>query len=271
MSANSTKGDGGGAPAGDVIATDEARAFYDDMWRKYAHLDAVSPAAIHRRRQVRRLARRYCPGARVILDVGCGQGELLRELAPHFPESRIMGADISEHSIQDSRKLNPGFELFTIDLTAPDFEEKHKDVLGTCELVVCSEVLEHIPNAAFAASRLRLLATPGGTVIVTVPGGRMSRFDVAIGHQKHYEAASLRALLTGVGLNVLAVRAWGFPFHSIYREAVRVVSRVTTPKEPPKPGEADDGNALSKILGGGVHDLRKIDETTFLSQPVSLG
>ena len=40
---------------GTVVAANQ-QAFYDDMWRNYGHLDAVSPAAFHRRRIVVQLA-----------------------------------------------------------------------------------------------------------------------------------------------------------------------------------------------------------------------
>jgi 2-polyprenyl-3-methyl-5-hydroxy-6-metoxy-1,4-benzoquinol methylase len=227
--------------------TAEEQAFYDDMWRKYAHLDAVSPAAIHRRRQVLRVAEEFAPNAKTILDVGCGQGELLRDLAPHFPGAKIMGADISEQSIADSRKLNPTFELFTIDLVVPDFEKRYAQYLGKSDLVICSEVVEHIDEAALAVTRLRLLAAPGGTIVVTVPGGRMSKFDVAIGHKKHYTTSMLRGLLSGAVLEVLTVRAWGFPFHSIYREAVRIASRFAVGD--PAPKEKEEKAGLSALLG----------------------
>src|SRR5262249_14251945 len=89
-----------GAPA---PPPEEAAEFYDAMWRRYAHLDAVSPAAFHRRRLVVELAARASPAPRRILDVGCGQGELLDELAARFPGSRITGADISAEALADSR------------------------------------------------------------------------------------------------------------------------------------------------------------------------
>src|SRR5207253_899165 len=126
----------------------DQQAFYDEMWRNYAHLDAVSPAAFHRRRLVVGLASRYAGSAKDVLDVGCGQGELLREVAEAVPGARVHGADISEQSIIDSRKRNPTYDLFQLDLTAPDFSSKHASRSGAFDLVVCSEVLEHIPDDA---------------------------------------------------------------------------------------------------------------------------
>src|SRR6266542_269545 len=211
-------------------ATDE-KVFYDQMWRNYGHLDAVSPAAFHRRRLVARLAARFAPRAENILDVGCGQGELLRELSEAIPAARVFGADVSEQSLIDSRKRNPSYELFAMNLTQPDFSTRYAERLGAFDLVVCSEVLEHIPEDALAASNLRLLLRPNGVAIITVPGGKMSEFDKVIGHQRHYTPAFLESRLTGAALSVEKVLAWGFPFHSFYRTAVRVASRMTVARE----------------------------------------
>jgi SAM-dependent methyltransferase len=207
----------------------EAPAFYDEMWRSYAHLDAVSPAAFHRRRLVVSLARQAASDARRVLDVGCGQGELLQALARALPGATISGADVSEQSIADSRRRNPGFDLFTLDLCDPSFESRHRERIGAFDLVVCSEVVEHVGDDARAVQRLRSLLAPGGRLIVTVPGGRMSRFDRAIGHHRHYRPAELDRVLRGAGLEVDRVLAWGFPFHSLYRTAVRLASAWSLP------------------------------------------
>lgn len=227
--------------------TEDARVFYDRMWRSYAHLDAASPAAHHRRRLVGRLAARFAPNARRALDVGCGPGDLLEELAERLPGARISGADVSEQSIALARKKDPGAELFLADLTAPDFEARQADRLGLFDLVVCSEVLEHIEDDALAARRLAEWLAPGGQLIVTVPGGRMSRFDRVIGHHRHYRPRQLRRLLQGAELEVERVVAWGFPFHNLYRSAVRVASRVAI--RPGSPRQADGGGVVGDALG----------------------
>jgi SAM-dependent methyltransferase len=205
----------------------DAASFYDDVWRKYAHLDAVSPAAFHRRRVIVLRAARSAPGARSILDVGCGQGELLRDLAARFPGAEVAGADVSEQSLADSRRRNPSFDLFQLDLEGPPLEARHPDRIGRYDLVVCSEVLEHIADDALAARRLAALLAPGGHLLVTVPGGKMSRYDEVIGHQRHYRRGDIQRLLSGAGLSVGEVVAWGFPFHNLYRTAVRLASRLT--------------------------------------------
>jgi len=225
---------------------EEAGAFYDAMWQRYAHLDAASPAAFHRRRLVVDLAARAAPRARHVLDAGCGQGELLAELAARLSAAQIAGADVSARSVADSRAKSPGTDLFVLDLAAADFEAQQRERLGRYDLVVCSEVLEHIADDEAAAARLVRLLAPGGHLVATVPGGAMSRFDVAIGHHRHYDTARLARLLETAGLRVERVLAWGFPFHSLYRTAVRIASRAA---EARAGREGDRDSAVPGALG----------------------
>ena len=236
-------------------STQEAASFYDEMWQRYAHLDQVSPAAFHRRRVVAALARAASPRAARVLDAGCGQGELLETLVRALPGSIVDGADVSEQSVADSRRRNPSRDLFTMDLSAADFERVHSARLGAYDLVVCSEVVEHIGDDAGAVRNVKQLMAPGGHLIVTVPGGKMSRFDRAIGHHRHYRARDLRSLLVGAGLDVDRVLAWGFPFHNLYRSAVRLASSLSLPER----GEGGAGSSdTSGVLGAAYTAFSKI-------------
>jgi 2-polyprenyl-3-methyl-5-hydroxy-6-metoxy-1,4-benzoquinol methylase len=235
----------------------EERAFYDDMWSKYGNLDVASPANFHRRRLVVELAASAVrsPAPRV-LDVGCGQGELLRDLAARLPGARIAGSDLSAQSLLDTRKRNREFELFSLNIADPNFAQTYADRLGAFDLLVCSEVLEHIPDDHLAARNLAALLAPGGALIATVPGGKMSRYDQRIGHQRHYRPQLLEQLLAGAGLRVEKVMAWGFPFHNVYRMVVRLVSRFALPEDPAADAAATAGQGgnpslMSKVLSAG--------------------
>jgi trans-aconitate methyltransferase len=97
--------------------SDEA-AFYDAVWQRYADLDAVSPAAFHRRRLVRKLVVEFAPRALHVLDAGCGRGELVAELSRALPGARLAGADVSDTSRRSARVRCPDAEIFTLDLAA---------------------------------------------------------------------------------------------------------------------------------------------------------
>jgi len=205
----------------------EGQAFYDEVWRKYAHLDAVSPAAFHRRRLVARWIGALAPAPTSVLDVGCGQGDLLKELAARVPEAHLFGADLSEQSLEDTRRKHPNADVFRLDLADPEFDRLHEERRDQFDVIVCCEVLEHLEDDRLGVRRLKSLLAPGGHLAVSVPGGKMSRYDVIIGHQRHYRSHELANLLTSAGLDVRKVMAWGFPFHNLYRSAVRVASRLS--------------------------------------------
>jgi SAM-dependent methyltransferase len=234
------------------VANGHAGEFYDSVWEEFGHLDRESPASFHRRRITRRLALRHAASARRVLDAGAGQGLLVRELSLHMPAAVVAGADVSARSRAETARLNPDAPVFELDLQAPDFEPQAR-ALGRFELVVCSEVLEHLPDDREAAHRLRSLLEDGGRLIVTVPGGRMSRFDQAIGHRRHYDTSSLTRVLRGAGLEVVECFAWGFPFQNMYRSAVRVASRVAfrngSAKTPRRSLLGDTMQAGYEILG----------------------
>ncbi|HEY3237206.1 MAG TPA: class I SAM-dependent methyltransferase [Polyangiaceae bacterium] len=228
----------------------EPAAFYDAMWNQYASFDAISPAAFHRRRMMVELVRRFAPSAQAVLDVGCGTGALMRELARELPAARIIGADVSLVSIESSQRQRPDFETFQMDLSDADFEEHHALRRAQYDLLTCSEVLEHIADDTQAVRRLRSLLRPGGHLIASVPGGKMSRFDERIGHHRHYDREQFRRLLSESRFELRTVIAWGFPFHNLYRSAVRLASRATW-SEPAEPSKRTPG--LQPWLGAAYH------------------
>jgi SAM-dependent methyltransferase len=221
--------------------------FYDGVWRAWGHLDRASPAAFHRRRLVLELATRCPIRPERILDAGCGRGELLREFARHFPAAELWGADVSAESLAATTEAVERAELFQLDLGDPDALAAHPDKLGRHGLVVCSEVLEHLADDTLGVRLLGRLLAPGGRLLVTVPSGKMSRFDELIGHQRHYRPRELVSLFERAGLEAKELVAWGFPFHTLYRSLVRIASRWSLSGGTAEPGRA--GHALGSLYG----------------------
>ncbi|HWA71316.1 MAG TPA: class I SAM-dependent methyltransferase [Polyangiaceae bacterium] len=201
--------------------------FYDRVWDAFGELDRDNPAAYHRRRLILALVREHARSANQVLEVGCGQGALLKKLELELPAAVVHGADVSPRSLEKSRALGARAELFELDLSALDFEARHAPRFGYFDLVICSEVLEHLADDALALSRIGSLLAPGGHLIVTVPSGQKTRFDVAIGHVRHYTRAGLADLLRHNGYDVERAMAWGFPFHNLYRRLVAAGARLS--------------------------------------------
>ena len=99
-----------------------------------------------------------------VLDVGCGNGALAFPMAALGCE--VVGVDVDGHSIELCRERNrfPNARFLCVDgtLAAAD---------GVFDLIVCSEVLEHLsePRPLVAAMRAKL--APAGLIFITVPNG----------------------------------------------------------------------------------------------------
>ena len=81
------------------------------------------------------------------------------------------------------------------------------------DMVVLSEVLEHLDDDAAALDRCFSLARPGGRLLVTVPAHPelWTDMDALIGHRRRYTREALVARLEEAGFDVERVLTWGFP------------------------------------------------------------
>ena len=198
-----------------------AEPSYDRVWEEFGALDEVSPAAQHRRRLIVELVRDHAREAQRVLDAGCGPGALLRVLRRALPDAQLWGVDGSDTALSRARVACRRARLSKFDLATAE----HAAPNASFDLVICSEVLEHLTDDVAALRRLRELVAPNGRLIVTVPGDQPTTFDHAIGHVRHYSLVSLRDTLQAADFRVERLFAWGFPFHSTYRALVRQASR----------------------------------------------
>lgn len=101
-----------------------------------------------------------------ILDIGCGNA---RDIV-HILEkgAQVIGVDISEGMVfeaqQELAKLGFGDVLLKVgDATRLDFSD------GEFDKVLCSEVIEHIPEADKALSEMWRVLKPGGLLVLSTP------------------------------------------------------------------------------------------------------
>jgi SAM-dependent methyltransferase len=82
---------------------------------------------------------------------------------------------------------------------------------GTFDVVICEQVLEHVPDPWGAAANLRELTVPGGHVIVSTPF-LIKVHEIALFDLRDYwrfTPRGLRTLLESAGLVVDTVETWG--------------------------------------------------------------
>ena len=99
-----------------------------------------------------------------VLDVGCGSGVHGAELKRLY-DHRVVGVDLSAASIQKARtRLS---EAYVADVTQP--ERYPFFGVQAFDIVVFSDILEHLNDPSDVLARhLRLLA-PGGRVLISLP------------------------------------------------------------------------------------------------------
>ena len=117
-------------------------------------------AFFHRNRAwvMRRMVAKYATPNAPILDAGCGTGLNLR----HLPEGST-GIDINPRNIELLRRRLPNHTVIEGDVEALPFED------ATFGTVLCTEVIEHIPDPSAALGEFRRVLQPGGVLIGSVP------------------------------------------------------------------------------------------------------
>jgi SAM-dependent methyltransferase len=237
----------------EAISTDE----YDAGWEsKWDDMKQYGPFSRHIRRILKDMVRPL--DIESILDVGCGQGSLLAELKLEFPYMEPYGVDISKTGVELARKRVPDGKFWVMDIARDALNKR-------CDLVICSEVLEHIPDDITAIRNLKQMT--GKYLVISTPQGKMREFERQVGHVRNYARGELVNKLEENGFAVISVIEWGFPFYSpLYRDFLGLIgSRGTT-------GEF---GSLRKLLAGFLYFLfmlnssKRGDEIFVLAQPAT--
>jgi 2-polyprenyl-3-methyl-5-hydroxy-6-metoxy-1,4-benzoquinol methylase len=184
---------------------DQTSAGQEDYWRKMA-------APRFRVRTVLSLLRQIAPST--VVDLGCGGGQLLHEVAAATPGARLTGIDISPRQMDLNQARWPEVSWRVANLDAPaTFEADQADQF---DAVVAMEIIEHLDHPAVFLANARALARPhSGQLVLSTQSGPMRETERRVGHKQHFTAAEMSRLLEEAGWEPLRVWNAGFPFHDL--------------------------------------------------------
>lgn len=149
------------------------------------------------------------PGATVV-DVGCGTGATARDLGRF---GRVIGVDFSTLALGLCRRrgLNDLLRGSAESLPMAD---------GSADLIVATDILEHLDDDRAALAEFRRVLRPGGHLVATVPAYQFlwSEHDEALMHRRRYvsgelgrraDAAGFERVRLGYALSLLFPLALG--------------------------------------------------------------
>ena len=141
----------------------QSASYYDQLWSKasrelhYTEVDRAQFVVGSVRDFVRK-------DGLQILDLGCGRGMMAPCLSPL---GSVTGIDFSSHGIQIARERYGEHANFVVtDADSP--------TLGLAadlqfDVVVCSEVIEHVPSPLALLQQVAMFLRPGGWCMLTTP------------------------------------------------------------------------------------------------------
>ncbi|WP_426489955.1 class I SAM-dependent methyltransferase [Hymenobacter sp. 102] len=144
------------------------------------------------------------PRTAAILEIGCSGGPLQQQLRS-VGFQNLTGIDISEAAIALAHQRRiPNVSV--MDGARLKFGDESFDV------VVASDVLEHIRDEQLALREWRRVLKPGGQLLVYVPAWPQlwSQHDVVNRHYRRYTAATLSRALEQASLVVQRQSYWNF-------------------------------------------------------------
>jgi len=139
-----------------------------------------------------------------VMDVGCGSGDkLVQHVAPRA--GRSIGVD-QPSGIGLAEQRFGGHEWVAVDLA--DSASWNQLATMSPDVVLCSDVVEHLEDPYELLVRLRDLAGPSGQVVVSTPDRAKLRTATTAGpprnprHVREWSADEFRLLLESAGLRV---------------------------------------------------------------------
>jgi 2-polyprenyl-3-methyl-5-hydroxy-6-metoxy-1,4-benzoquinol methylase len=158
------------------------------------------------------------------LDLGCNDGALSLYMARRG--CRVLGIDLAENAVGTARRSAEHHAVAGTEFRRLDFLEEWRDE-AAFDLILCSHVIEHVPDDEAFLRKIAFALAPGGTLVLLTPTvrsllyswhrwqGKPLPFDREVGHLRRYDRAGLTALAARAGLTVERVRFLDSPLREM--------------------------------------------------------
>ena len=142
-----------------------------------------------------------------ILDIGCGTGQLAKEISDEYPFVDYLGIDVTKNMISLAKKSNDGKKVRFINTSVDDFicDERF-------DIIICTHAFPYFPNKEKAMSKMYKLCKEGGKVIIVSSSTNNLKDLLAnlivktrTGRAKYLSVKQMKHLLSCAGFTVKSV------------------------------------------------------------------
>jgi len=156
-----------------------------------------------------------------VLEVGCGAGHILERV----DHGILHGIDISDVQIQRAQaRLGRRVELKKSAGESIPYGDKSFDK------ILCSEVIEHVPNDQRVIENVSNLLAPQGWLVLTTQTGNIYKTEQFLGHLRHYHLDELCDRLTKAGFRIVRAYRSGWPFLNMQKIAAHILQDTVQKK-----------------------------------------
>lgn len=141
---------------------EEIPAFYDSMYLDDSPGEVAARGLGYTEKQLARMVRRRLPKGGKLLDIGCGFGAVLGEMA-NYSEWELHGTEIGEKAVDYAREAVPSATILAGTVDEVDFPPGH------FECILMITVLEHVKDPRAVLERVMGWLKPGGLLVVQTP------------------------------------------------------------------------------------------------------
>jgi ubiquinone/menaquinone biosynthesis C-methylase UbiE len=155
-------------------------------------------------------------GSVKLIDIGCGDGYVLKEIIKNFPSFNLIGIDLSETRLKRADKSLSNVAFIKADV------QKIPLNTGSFDIAVCTEVIEHIPYDVRLLQEIYRILNRGKFLILTTPNlytfERIAlkivlKREVKISipdHLREYSWRDISLKIRKVGFSILSFQSIGF-------------------------------------------------------------
>lgn len=143
-----------------------------------------------------------------ILEVGCGTGQLIKEISEQYPKVHYLGIDVAENMVEIAEKDNAGESVSFEHCPVEDFvsEEKY-------DVIICTHAFPYFPEKEEVLKKMAELCKKNGRVIIA-NSSTNSLKDLLINfglkattsRAKYLSIEEMKKLFEGAGLDLKDVR-----------------------------------------------------------------